>query len=921
MRKLFSRKEKAPVEEYYNWDDIEIDDEQESQESCEEAYYAEEEGEDPEGYYAEAEGGLEEGSYYAEEESGEGLEGYYAEAEDGLEEGSYYAEAEDGLEEGSYYAEEESYEGLEGYYAEAEDGLEEGSYYAEDGSCEEPETYYAEEESYEEAEAYYAEDGSLEEDGYYAESENYEEEIYYAEEEPVSKESNKKNIFALWWQKFLDLGTMDRIVVSTGVAVLILALVTGCVYVSATMVDRQASAFVSVGSQLDGIELIGSEGLMAVADAQKARLEAAEIVEEQTTEYDETDYSKVVTVELEMVSIQKDLKIKFTNDATGKLIPNVPFSVTVTDPDNNTLTWYDDDMDGIIYQKGITPGTYKVEVNALTDEKYKDYILPVARESVEVKAELDYKKVDVSNEIKSESEIDASLEDTKINEIAVESTLQDTVQWVESSVTATTYVEVAKSTIPDPTTLVATGNFMRTATYTATISESSKTLRVGDSFTLTASCQGVNLSQVTWSNSNPSVVKIEPNGASVKVTALGNGQATISFTASGTTVTSGDAVNNLTGTCMVNASETANTMGTVTMNTSAVNVAVGAQTSVKANAASFTAGRELAYTVTSSNQSVATATVDGAGNVSINGVAAGNAVITVKVNYKDGNANEAVSAQVNVTVTTGSVLTLDSTAATVFLSSPVTVNATIADTNTGGTLTAVSSDTNVATVAVNDKAVTITGVNVGSATITVKYVQNGVETVATCAVTVKGHPKDDRTTQLKDANGVQLYVLEGETYREAVYADYYTSTQFFIKGEAKYTGWQTLDGKVYFFDAAGRKVTGEQVIQGAKYNFASDGSLVTGSGTMGIDVSKWNGNIDWNAVKNSGVSYVIIRCGYRGSSQGALIEDPKFRANIQGATAAGLKVGVYFFTQAVDEVEAIEEASMVLDMVRNYRIS
>ena len=90
---------------------------------------------------------------------------------------------------------------------------------------------------------------------------------------------------------------------------------------------------------------------------------------------------------------------------------------------------------------------------------------------------------------------------------------------------------------------------------------------------------------------------------------------------------------------------------------------------------------------------------------------------------------------------------------------------------------------------------------------------------------------------------------------------------------------------------------------------------------MGIDVSKWNGKIDWNAVKNSGVSYVIIRVGYRGSSQGALIDDPTFKTNIKGATAAGLKVGVYFFTQAVDEVEAVQEASMVLDRISGYKIS
>ena len=63
------------------------------------------------------------------------------------------------------------------------------------------------------------------------------------------------------------------------------------------------------------------------------------------------------------------------------------------------------------------------------------------------------------------------------------------------------------------------------------------------------------------------------------------------------------------------------------------------------------------------------------------------------------------------------------------------------------------------------------------------------------------------------------------------------------------------------------------------------------------------------------------RCGYRGSSTGALITDPKFAANISGANAAGLKVGVYFFTQAVNEKEAVEEASMVLDLVKKYKIS
>ncbi len=92
-------------------------------------------------------------------------------------------------------------------------------------------------------------------------------------------------------------------------------------------------------------------------------------------------------------------------------------------------------------------------------------------------------------------------------------------------------------------------------------------------------------------------------------------------------------------------------------------------------------------------------------------------------------------------------------------------------------------------------------------------------------------------------------------------------------------------------------------------------------GQMGIDVSKWNGDIDWDRVRNAGITYAIIRCGYRGSSTGALVEDPYFRQNMQGALNAGLKVGVYFFTQATNEVEAVEEASMAIALCRDYRIT
>ncbi len=90
---------------------------------------------------------------------------------------------------------------------------------------------------------------------------------------------------------------------------------------------------------------------------------------------------------------------------------------------------------------------------------------------------------------------------------------------------------------------------------------------------------------------------------------------------------------------------------------------------------------------------------------------------------------------------------------------------------------------------------------------------------------------------------------------------------------------------------------------------------------IGIDVSKWNKEIDWEKVKDAGVEFVIIRCGYRGSSTGSLIVDPYFEENIRGAEEAGIDVGIYFFTQAVNEVEAVEEASMVLSLIENFYIT
>ena len=104
----------------------------------------------------------------------------------------------------------------------------------------------------------------------------------------------------------------------------------------------------------------------------------------------------------------------------------------------------------------------------------------------------------------------------------------------------------------------------------------------------------------------------------------------------------------------------------------------------------------------------------------------------------------------------------------------------------------------------------------------------------------------------------------------------------------KVTGLRSIDGKLYYFDANGVKQDNV---------------------TFGIDVSKYQSGLDWNKIKKSGVSFVIIRIGYRGyGAAGNLVKDPMFEEHFTNARNAGLKVGVYFFTQAVNEAEAQEEA-------------
>lgn len=105
---------------------------------------------------------------------------------------------------------------------------------------------------------------------------------------------------------------------------------------------------------------------------------------------------------------------------------------------------------------------------------------------------------------------------------------------------------------------------------------------------------------------------------------------------------------------------------------------------------------------------------------------------------------------------------------------------------------------------------------------------------------------------------------------------------------------------------------------------AQDGFMTyTGEGAAytGVDVSQHQGQIDWERVRAAGVDFAIIRVGNRGTSEGGLSLDPYFQQNMEAALAAGLDVGVYFFSQAVTETEAREEARFVLTWIAEYDLA
>ena len=585
--------------------------------------------------------------------------------------------------------------------------------------------------------------------------------------------------------------------------------------------------------------------------------EEIEEEEEEPVEEDQKELSLAYT------SIEKDLKIKI-EDQKSKLVTGEQFSVSVkSDKKNAKATTYEDkDKDGIIYIDKIEAGKYTVALENVGTYAGKNGSIQVTG-----KDKIEYKKVDVKDEIKTEAQINAAAEDTAKKDVPQESILKDTVPLLESKVSTS---KVSRADVD-------VSNFSKA-------SASSKTVSV----TLTKSAGA------TTTDPTTPTTPTEPGKDNNK----GNSGNSGGTTESGKDDNKGDGDN----------SGGTTTPEQPTEPTTPENPSEGGSTGTDNNDASPASESDGV-----SEQSLTTALRQ---IFSMGTVHAAAAEQTTDANAKAAAATTTATITIPETVTlyNGGSSASNSLAVALGISGDSTLIKQVKWSSSNAGIVALSGD--------SGTSVTLSAKSKGSAevTATITYVTDAKGTTKEASVKTKVTVADfsDSSIVLKDKSGNVLY-LDSNAEKQATLKDYASTDTFYTS--PKYTGWRTVDGKVYYYDANHNKVTGNQVIGGVMYTFSGDGALSQSSGNRGIDVSKYQGNIDWGAVAASGINFAIIRVGYRGSSSGALVQDPYFKKNISGATKAGIKVGLYFFTQAVNEAEAVEEASMAMSLASGYKVT
>ncbi len=736
----------------------------------------------------------------------------------------------------------------------------------------------------------------------------------------IKVKRKKKNAFVSF---FANLSWMDAMIGVTGILAAVILVVVLMVWNNNNNKVTELGEFTSIGMKLSDLDIIGDNGIgrIVVTDSE-------DVVGEVVMPEEEGEEADPIMVSVSFTSIERDLKIKFINKETDKLIDGVAFELEVVTPDNETLTWIDDDKDGVIYREGLKGGAYMITIKSVDA-----FSFPTDATKVMVKDKISYQVINVLDEIKTEDEINVAIEDTENKDnIETEELLEDTIKWVPSekkvSDGADGYVLIEKKDITDPMTLTEAfaGGYRKVSSEVPETPQSSE-------ITSEPASQQPSEPPSEPASQQPSETPSEPASQTPSEKPSEPASQTPSEAPSepasqtpsekpsepASQTPSEKPSEPASQQPSEKPSEVAKYVTGITLDKTSAEVKMGATVTIKSTVTGTT-GCDTKVTWSVADNKIATVK-DGV----ITPVAVGETTITATTVGKD-KSGKALTATCKITVKPAGELGLkvNATTGTVMVGETYTIVPTVENFIKDKTVTYTVDKSDIATVDANG---VVTGVAKGTAVITVTTTEkgsNGQAATATVTVTVKANPKNDKVTLLKDAEGAQVYIKDAAgKYIQAKWADYYTATEFYVESEPiyDYYGWQTLEGKTYYFDENGKKVTGEQVISGVKYNFASDGTLSMNGGVLGIDVSKWQGSIDWNAVKNSGVSFVIIRCGYRGSSSGSLIKDPMFESNIKGATNAGLKVGLYFFSQAVSEKEAVEEASMAIALAQNYKIS
>lgn len=781
-------------------------------------------------------------------------------------------------------------------------------------------------------------------------------------------------------------GLGNKLILLLGALIIVVAVAfLGIFYFTKKAPKDKTIDFSSVGTEVASIGVIGEDNIIAITSAEGIRIDALNEAQK-SYDYEEADQENgVSSVNVTLTSIVKDLKIKIVN-SKGKLIGNVPFVVEVTSPDGKTEKWEDDNKDGIIYKSEIAGGIYKVKIVPLNGYDSMYDFSAASIQSITVKTQLDYQKVDVKNEIKKSNQVDAA-EDGAKNDTEVESVLKDTVAYVVSAKVPSSegFKAISKDTIKDPMKALtekneaSIGRFMRLSDTVSPGEGSGEGGNEGGSSSgnegggsgneggESGDTSGNNGEQEpakeVWSawkpdgpgkhkrectmSDNPNVViKTETEDCKKdNITQKGTAdhkKHTFKCSVCDNTWEEDcvDTKDGGDGICDICGGKIAVTAVSVTYKPEGDKVSYslssneGKTGKIKVIAEITPKSDVVKYEWSIDNEKLAELKDKDKETVIVTAKEAGTAKISCKVTFKDGTVATNPT-PLTITISAGTTITLDRTAKkAIFVDGDkFTVTATIKGGKTGKVTWAVEDankdkvklETSITGSDAEKKATcVVSGLKPGTVTLTCTS-EDDKNIKQSITIVVLANPKTDKTTKLVDNNGKQVYIYDkaSKKYVEATYADYYSGTDLFTPVEVTYiyTGWWTIDGKTYYFDANGKKVTGDQVILGAKYSFDSNGVLKGGTGLFGIDVSTWNGTIDWNQVAKSGVSYAIIRCGYRGTTKGGLIEDNKFTTNAKNATGAGIKIGVYFFTQAISEAEAVEEASMCLSMVEGYKLT